>query len=71
MKAHKICLAKRFLLDSGDSSFLVPIEGDCPTCYHTFLWRDLLRHRNVMEQTSDSNADSPHWAEALHSQDDI
>lgn len=71
MKAHLICLATRFLMESEDSSHLIPVEGDCPTCYHTFLWRDLLKHRNGMEQTSDSNANSPHWAEALQSQDDI
>lgn len=71
MKAHLICLATRFLMESEDSSHLIPVEGDCPTCYHTFLWRDLLKHCNGMEQTSDSNANSPHWAEALQSQDDI
>lgn len=71
MKAHLICLAKRFLIESEDNSYLVPIEGDCPICYHTLLWRDLLKNGNGTEQTSDSNANSPHWAEALQSQEDI
>ena len=67
MKAHLICLAKRFLLDSGEGSFLIPVQGDCPSCYRTFLWRDLLKHRNQTEETTggDSNSDIPHWAEAL------
>jgi len=67
MKAHLICLAKRFLMESDDTSFLIPIEGDCPKCYHTFLWRDWLKYRNrTDEDTSDTNSDNPHWAEALH-----
>ncbi|KAJ7387191.1 Structure-specific endonuclease subunit SLX1 [Desmophyllum pertusum] len=67
LKAHLICLAKRFLLDSGEGSFLIPVQGDCPSCYHTFLWRDLLKHRNQTEETTggDSNSDIPHWAEEL------
>jgi len=65
MKAHLICLAKRFLMESDESMFLVPVEGDCPMCYHTFLWRDLLKYRNQTGETSDQNSDSPHWAEAL------
>jgi len=65
MKAHLTCLAKRFLMESDESTFLVPVEGDCPKCYHTFLWRDLLKYRSQTGETSDQNSDSPHWAEAL------
>ncbi|XP_073257694.1 structure-specific endonuclease subunit SLX1 homolog [Porites lutea] len=65
MKGHLICLAKRFLLDSGESSFLIPVEGDCPLCYCTFLWHDWLKYQNQTEEMSDLNSESPHWAEAL------
>lgn len=65
MKGHIICLAKRFLFDSGEGSFLIPVEGDCPLCYCTFLWRDWLKYQNQTEEMSDLNSDSPHWAEAL------
>lgn len=65
MKAHLVCLAERFLQDNGEDSFLIPVEGDCPLCSHTFLWRDLVKHRNQTEQTSDCNKDSPHWTEEL------
>ena len=65
MKGHITCLAKRFLLDSGEGSFLIPVEGDCPLCYCTFLWRDWLKYQNQTEEMSDLNSDSPHWAEAL------
>ena len=66
MKAHLVCLAKRFLQTNREDSFLIPVEGDCPTCSSTFLWRDLVKHDNQPEQTSDLNSDSPHWAEELN-----
>ena len=66
MKAHLVCLAKRFLQNNGEDSFLIPVEGVCPTCSCTFLWRDLMKHQNQTEQASDSNSDSPHWAEDLN-----
>lgn len=66
MKAHLVCLAKRFLQNNGEDSFLIPVEGDCPTCAHTFLWRDLIKHHNQTEEASDPNSDSPHWAEELN-----
>ena len=67
MKAHLICLAKRFLMENGDTSCLIPIDGDCPTCYHTFLWRDWLKYRRQTdEETSDAKSDNLHWTEALH-----
>lgn len=66
MKAHLVCLAKRFLQTNREDSFLIPVEGDCPTCSSTFLWRDLIKHDNQPEQTSDPNSDSPHWAEELN-----
>ena len=66
MKAHLVCLAKRFLQTNREDSFLIPVEGDCPTCCSTFLWRDLIKHDNQPEQTSDPNSDSPHWAEELN-----
>ena len=53
-------------MESDDASFLIPVEGDCPVCYHSFLWQDFLKHGNQTEQSSDPNSDSPHWAEALH-----
>lgn len=66
MKAHLVCLAKRFLQTNREDSFLIPVEGDCPTCSSTFLWRDLIKHDNQTEQTSDPNSDSPHWTEELN-----
>ena len=51
--------------DSGEGSFLIPVEGDCPLCYCTFLWCDWLKYQNQTQEMSDLNSDSPHWAEAL------
>ncbi|KAL9981822.1 hypothetical protein ACROYT_G010577 [Oculina patagonica] len=65
MKAHLVCLAKRFLQDNGEDAFLIPVEGDCPTCSNTYLWRDLVKHRDQTEQILDSNTDGPHWTEEL------
>ena len=66
MKGHLICLAERFLADRKEEFFCLPIEGDCPVCKETFLWRDLLKHSSHVEEMSDENATNPHWAEELN-----
>ena len=41
MKAHIICLAEHFL--KSDPQQILPLEGECPSCFRSFLWADSIR----------------------------
>lgn len=45
MTAHVRCLAKRFLLEGGEPSEVIPYEGRCPrsACAQRLLWATLVR----------------------------
>ena len=51
MKSHIICLAEHFL--KSDPDRVLPLEGNCPSCYRTFLWADSIRMLKGCYQNDD------------------
>lgn len=66
MKVYLVCFVKRFFQNNGEDLFLILVEGDCLICFYTFLWRDLMKYQNQIEQILDLNLDSFYWVEEFN-----